>query len=87
MTPLAVTDLSPGWRGTRRDDPPLPAIPRFRTPSRSCRRLAAANTAAYETDLAMSLNNLSNHLAAAGRRNESERASEEASELGTHGAQ
>jgi len=35
----------------------------------------------------MSLNNLSNHLAAAGRRNESECASQEASELGTHGAE
>ena len=45
------------------------------------------NPAAYEPDLAMSLNNLSNHLAAAGRRNESERASQEASELGTHGAE
>ena len=33
-----------------------------------CRRLAAANPAAHEPDLAMSLNNLSNRLAEAGRR-------------------
>ena len=51
------------------------------------RRLAAANPAAYEPDLATSLNNLSIRLADAGRRDESERASWEASELGTHGAQ
>ena len=51
------------------------------------RRLAAADPAAYEPDLATSLNNLSNRLADTGRKDESERASREASELGTHGAQ
>ena len=50
------------------------------------RRLAATNPAAYEPDLASSLNNLSNRLADAGRREEAERVSREASELGMHGA-
>jgi hypothetical protein len=43
--------------------------------------LAAANAAAYEPDLAMSLNNLSLRLAEAGRRDEAERARQEAAEL------
>ena len=45
------------------------------------RRLAAANAAAYEPDLARSLNNLSNRLAEAGRRDEAERAQQEADSL------
>jgi len=47
------------------------------------RRLAAGNPAAYEPDLALSLNNLSIDLADAGRKEESEQASREAAELGT----
>ncbi len=45
------------------------------------RRLAAANAAAYEPDLARSLNNLSIRLAEAGRREEAERARSEAAEV------
>ena len=45
------------------------------------RRLAGANAAAYEPALAMSLNDLSNRLAEAGRRDEAERANREAAEL------
>jgi hypothetical protein len=42
--------------------------------------LAAANPAAYEPDLALSLNNLSNRLTEAGRGEETERARQEAAE-------
>ncbi|MGI8983430.1 MAG: hypothetical protein ACR2HM_02670 [Acidimicrobiales bacterium] len=45
------------------------------------RRLATANPAAYEPDLAMSLNNLSIRLAEAGRQDESDRARTEATEV------
>ncbi len=45
------------------------------------RRLAGANPAAYEPDLAMSLNNLSNRLAEAGRRDEAEAAAAEAAQI------
>ena len=45
------------------------------------RRLAAANAVAYEPDLALSLNNLSVDLAKAGRRDEAERARQEAAEI------
>ena len=47
------------------------------------RRLAEANPAAYEPDLAASLNNLSLRLADAGRKKESDQASREAADLGT----
>ena len=52
--------------------------PRSRKPVAVRRRLAAANAAAYEPDLAMSLNNLSVRLAEAGRRDEGLTAIEEA---------
>lgn len=45
------------------------------------RRLAAANPAAYEPDLAQSLNNLSIRLVEAGRRDEAERVWEEVAQL------
>ena len=45
------------------------------------RRLAAANPAAYEPDLAMSLNNLSVDLADAGRRDEALTASQDAAKI------
>ena len=45
------------------------------------RRLAVANAAAYEPDLATSLTNLSIRLAEAGRRDEAERVSGEAAAL------
>jgi hypothetical protein len=43
--------------------------------------LASANAAAYERDLAISLNNLSVRLAEAGRRDGAERAAREASDI------
>ena len=47
------------------------------------RRLAAANPAAYEPDLASLLNNLSIDLAEAGRNTEAEQARQDADELRT----
>jgi hypothetical protein len=47
-------------------------------------RLAAANAAACEPALAISLNNLSVRLAEAGRRQEAERAQQEAHSLGVN---
>ena len=66
----------------RRGRPPRRrAWPPSRKPSSIRRRLAAPEPAAYEPDLAMALNNLSNRLAEAGRRDDALAAIEEAVEI------